>query len=104
MTPEPAPPLPAGQVTIADLYRELGGLRRDMAAELGGLRQDLAAAATHLAVADATGQQAADRLNDHEVRLRLAEQLSAKLLGMAAATGAGSGFLTWLVSAIVHHH
>jgi hypothetical protein len=74
--------LPAGQVTIADLYRELTGMRTDVAKAL-----------ERLAVHDSQAVTAATGLTDHETRIRRLEQFKYLLLGGAALAGTAGGWL-----------
>lgn len=82
--------LPAGQVTIADLYRELTGMRTDIGKAL-----------TRLEVIDARDQAAAEVDRDHEGRLRALEAFRWKLVGIAlcisVAAGLLSGYLTYVI-------
>lgn len=84
--------LPAGQVTIADLYRELAGLRTDIGKAL-----------TSLEVINARNV-AADRTdNDHEARIRGLEAFRWKLAGIALCisviSGLLSGYLAYVLEA-----
>lgn len=84
--------LPAGQVTIADLYRELTGLRTDLGKAL-----------TKLEVIDARNQTA-DRVDsDHETRIRGLEAFKWKLTGVALAVGVLSGLLSGYVTVLLSH-
>lgn len=83
--------LQPGQVTVADLYREMVGMRHDVTAAL-----------TRIEVID-TGRVAADKTTaDHETRIRLLENARAKLIGAAAAVGGivGTigGLIVWALS------
>lgn len=67
----PDPQLPAGQVTIADLYRELSGMRADVGRAL-----------TRMEVLDNRTADA-DRLHsDHETRIRKLEAFRWQLVGI----------------------
>lgn len=85
--------LPAGQVTIADLYRELTGLRADVARAL-----------TRIEVIDSRSADA-DRLHaDHEMRLRALESFRWKLTGIALGMSAISGAAAaWLEIVLTRH-
>jgi hypothetical protein len=72
-------PLPAGTVTIADLYRELTGMRADVTRAL-----------TRIEVIDS-------RDTDHEARIRILERFRYTLMGVAVVVGAGSGYIGYLL-------
>jgi hypothetical protein len=78
--------LPAGVITMADLYRELTGMRADVARAL-----------TRIEVID-TRNGDADKLHaDHEARIRALEQFRYKLLGAAVVIGGASGYVGYLL-------
>jgi len=87
--------LPAGTVTIADLYREITGMRADVARAL-----------TRIEVIDSRNADA-DKLHlDHETRLRSLEQARWKAAGVAAVvavlcSGLVTSLLLWVLS--LHH-
>ena len=87
--------LPAGTVTIADLYRELVGMR-----------SDLSAALTRIEVIDTQTKEAALVHSDHETRLRLLEIGAARLAGkLAMMAGGGSvagGWIGYILGHFVH--
>jgi hypothetical protein len=76
----------AGSVTIADLYRELVGMRSDLTRVLG--HQE----ATELRNITADAIHA-----DVEVRLRALERFRYTLAGLAIVGGAASGFVGYLL-------
>lgn len=85
--------IPAGAVTIADLYRELAGLR-------GDLQQAL----TSLKVIEVRDDATARQLGDHEMRLRLVEAFRWKIAGMAVTVSVAISALgTWIEYALIHH-
>lgn len=78
--------LPAGTVTIADLYRELVGMRNDVARAL-----------TRIEVIDSRNGDADKLHSDHEQRIRALEQFRWKLAGIAIVMAIIAGFVTaWL--------
>lgn len=80
-----------GTVTIADLYRELVGMRSDLTRVL-----------THQEAIDVRNVSA-DRIHaDVEARLRTLERFRYTLAGLAVLGGAGSGFLGYLLGHAVH--
>lgn len=83
------PPVPqSGIITAADLYREVTGVRTDLAAFAG-----------RLAVVEVRNS-AADGLHaDHETRLRVLERFRFTLMGGAALAGSLAGWLSsWLLA------
>lgn len=76
-----------GQITIGDLYRELVGMRGDLAKAL-----------THIEVIDSRNLGADQVHIDHEARLRALEAFRWKVTGLAIAFGAGSGMLSGLLT------
>lgn len=85
--------IPAGAVTVADLYRELTGLRGDLALAL-----------TEIRVMEAHRQSAVDTDRDHETRLRTLERFKWQLMGAAVAVSAAvSGLATWIGLAVTRH-
>ena len=83
--------LAAGSVTIADLYRELVGMRSDLTRVL-------------------TKQEATDVRNvsadlihaDHEARLRMLERFRYTIAGLAIIGGVGSGYVGYLLGHFIH--
>jgi hypothetical protein len=75
--------LPAGIVTVADLYREVSATRTDVAQAM-----------ERLAVADALSKRAEFTSNDHEVRIRTLERFKWQMLGAASAVSVVSGIVT----------
>ena len=81
MALEPDVTIPAGAVTTADLYRELIGMRVDVARVI-----------TKLDTAERIDQ-------DHEARIRQLEQFRYKLLGATiAASALFSAAATWIAN------
>lgn len=83
--------LQPGLVTVADLYRELVGMRGD-----------LAKATTKLEVIDAKNTTADAIHADHESRLRAIESWRWKVTGAAIALGTASGVISGLLTGHVH--
>lgn len=84
--------LPAGQVTIADLYRELVGMRTDMAKAL-----------TKIEVIDARNTAADKTDGDHELRIRALEAFRWKFAGIYAAIGLACGLLSGYLAWVLEH-
>lgn len=85
--------LQAGQVTVADLYRELVGMRADLSTVL--TRQERTDVRT----------EAADRLDlDHEARIRALESFRWKLTGIALAVSTIAGTASGLIGYGLGHH
>ena len=83
--------LAPGSVTIADLYRELIGMRNDINKAL-----------TRIEVLD-TRHTDIDQLGrDHESRLRALERFRYTLAGMAVLGGAASGYIGYLLGHFAH--
>lgn len=83
--------LAPGQVTIADLYRELTGMR-----------QDIGRALTRIEVMDARTADA-DRLHtDHEARIRSLEAFKWKLAGAVTVLAMIAGVVSGAVAAHLH--
>lgn len=83
--------LPAGTVTIADLYRELVGMRTDIGKAL-----------IKIEVLDIRNTDA-DRLHaDHEARLRALERFRYTLAGVAFVGGTAAGWVGYLLGHFVH--
>jgi hypothetical protein len=83
--------LPAGTVTVADLYRELVGMRADLSRVL-----------VHQEAID-TRMQTADRLDtDHETRIRGLERFRYTIGGLSLVGGAVAGYLGYLLGHFVH--
>lgn len=83
--------LAAGQVTIADLYRELTGMRTDLGKAL-----------TRLEVMDTEHKSTSGQLGDHEMRLRSLEAFRWKLAGIALAVASIAGIVSGIAAAHVH--
>lgn len=83
--------LQVGQVTVADLYRELVGMRADLSKVL-----------THQEAVD-TRNQNADRIHaDHEARLRMLEKFRYTLAGLSIIGGGISGWIGYLLGTHLH--
>lgn len=79
--------LAAAQVTVADLYRELVGMRGDLTRSL-----------TKLEVIESRNSDA-DRLHaDHEARLRQLEKFRWQLVGVVLALNVLAGYIGYLVA------
>ena len=88
-----APELAPGSVTVADLYRELIGLRSDIVRAL-----------TRVERIDTVNQAADEIHRDHEMRLRGLESFRWKLAGACLTLGAvAGGGAAWVGLAIAHH-
>lgn len=83
--------LPAGQITIGDLYREISGMRTDVAKAL-----------ERIAVHDANSTSAAADIADHEARIRRLEQFRYLLLGGGALGGAIGGWVAQYLASRGH--
>ena len=85
--------LSPGSVTVADLYRELVGMRADVVKAL-----------TRIEVIDAANSNA-DRIhNDHETRIRYLEAVRWKLAGASLVLGAiAGGGAGWIALALARH-
>jgi hypothetical protein len=81
--------VPPGAITVADLYREIAGMRADV----GRALERLAVVEIRNTTADATHM-------DHEGRLRTLERFRFTLMGVASAVGAISG----IVAQVIHLH
>lgn len=75
-----------GAVTVADLYRELVGMRGDLARVLA-----------HQEAIDLINRSADQIHADHEGRLRILERFRYTLAGLAVIGGMASGFLGYLL-------
>lgn len=83
--------LAPGAVTIADLYREMVGMRADVIKAL-----------TRIEVLD-TRNTSADAIHaDVEARLRVLERFRYTLAGLAIIGGAGAGWAGYLLGHFVH--
>lgn len=83
--------LPPGNVTIADIYREMVGMRSDVVRAL-----------TRIEVLDVRNVDA-DRLHtDHEARLRGLERFRYTLGGLALIGGAVAGYVGYLLGHFAH--
>lgn len=85
--------LPAGIVTVADLYRELVGMRGD-----------IGAAMVKIEVINTRDQDAARVDADHEARLRTLERFRYTLLGASTLVGLAAGALSALAAALITGH
>ena len=83
--------LVTGTVTIGDLYRELVGMRSDLTRVLA-----------HQEATDLINRGAEQIHADHEARLRTLERFRYTLMGVAIATGAGSGYIGYILGHAVH--
>ena len=79
--------LPAGQVTIADLYREISGMRADVGKAL-----------ERIAVIDSKNNTAERDHLDHETRIRTLERFKYIMLGGAGLGGAIAGWIAQYVA------
>jgi len=80
-----------GTVTIADLYRELVGMRSDLTRVL-----------THQEAID-TRNISADRIHaDMEARLRVLERFRYTLVGVCVVLSGASGYIGYLLGHAVH--
>lgn len=84
------PPQPA-VVTMADLWRELTGMRTDVNKAL-----------ERLAVLDVRNATADTVHVDHEARLRMLERFKYTLLGAATLAGSAAGVLAGVLSSKGH--
>lgn len=84
--------LQAGLVTIGDLYREIVGMRSDVARAL-----------TRIEVIDSHNTATAGDITDHENRLRGLEAFKWKLTGIAMAVGMVSGLFSGYVVFLIGH-
>lgn len=83
--------LQPGNVTIADLYREMVGMRSDVVKAL-----------TRIEVLDVRNGEA-DRLHaDHEARLRTLERFRYTLAGLAMIGGVAAGWVGYVLGHIYH--
>jgi hypothetical protein len=80
-----------GSVTIADLYRELVGMRSDLTRVLA-----------HQEATDLINQRAEQVHADHETRLRALERFRFTLGGLAVIGGAAAGWAGYLLGHFVH--
>jgi hypothetical protein len=80
-----------GAVTIADLYRELVGMRSDLTRVLA-----------HQEATDLINRSADQIHADHESRLRVLERFRYTLAGLAIIGGAASGWVGYLLGHYVH--
>lgn len=84
--------LPAGTVTIGDLYRELVGMRSDVVKAL-----------TRIEIIDSQNNATAGDITDHENRLRGLEAFKWKLTGIALAVGVISGLFSGYATYLLGH-
>lgn len=80
-----------GAVTIADLYRELVGMRSDLTRVLA-----------HQEATDLINHSADLIHADHETRLRMLERFRYTLAGLAVIGGAVSGYVGYLLGHFAH--
>ena len=80
-----------GSVTIADLYRELVGMRSDLTRVLA-----------HQEATDLLNHNAEQIHADHETRLRMLERFRYTLAGLAIVGGAASGYVGYVLGHYVH--
>jgi hypothetical protein len=80
-----------GAVTIADLYRELVGMRSDLTRVLA-----------HQEATDLINSRAEQIHADHESRLRMLERFRYTLAGLAAIGGGVMGYVGYVVGHYVH--
>jgi hypothetical protein len=99
MNDNPLDSVAGGQVTIADLYRALTDLNKNVSAVL-----------TKIEVIETKNGIQQNTSNDHEQRLRQAEQFIQELKGKANATrniaaslGTAAGLISGVVATIVAH-
>lgn len=83
--------IPAAGVTVADLYRELVGMRSDIIRAL-----------EKLAVIDAQSKDISAGHADHEMRIRSLEAFKYKLIGVLVLLAALAGFLGSWLGIVVH--
>lgn len=83
--------LTPGQVTVADLYRELTGIRKDLTEVLSGSR-----------LSEERHNTNVEQHQDYERRLRLLERGWMRTSGAAAAVAAIVSVVTYLLSVKVH--
>jgi len=83
--------LAAGAVTIGDLYRELVGMRSDLARVLA-----------HQEATDLINRGSEQVHADHESRLRALEKFRFTLGGLAVVGGAASGYVGYLLGHFAH--
>lgn len=80
-----------GSVTIADLYRELVGMRSDLTRVLA-----------HQEAADLLHRNAEQVSADHETRLRMLERFRYTLAGIALIGSVGAGWVGYVLGHFVH--
>jgi hypothetical protein len=78
--------LQPGIVTVADIYREVIGMR-----------QDVGKALVRIEVIDARNHDADKIHADHETRIRALESFRWKLSGIAIALSIGGGYVGYLL-------
>lgn len=83
--------LQAGTVTVADLYRELVGMRHDVTAAL-----------TRIEVIDAARPSLDKQLADHEQRMRALERFRFTVAGVSIIGGVGAGWIGYLLGHAIH--
>lgn len=84
--------LQPGLVTIGDLYREIVGMRSDVAKAL-----------TRIEVIDSHNTATAGDITDHENRIRSLEAFKWKLTGIALAVGMVSGLFSGYAVYLLGH-
>lgn len=80
-----------GAVTIADLYRELVGMRSDLTRVLA-----------HQEATDLINHSADQIHADHETRIRMLERFRYTLAGVAVVGGGLAGWVGYLLGHFVH--
>ena len=80
-----------GAVTIADLYRELVGMRSDLTRVLA--KQE---------ATDVRNQSAEITVTDHETRIRALERFRFTLGGLAIVGGAAAGWVGYILGHVYH--
>jgi hypothetical protein len=83
--------LAPGSVTIADLYRELVGMRSDLTRVLA-----------HQEATDLLNHNAEQIHADHETRIRALERFRFTLGGLAVVGGAVAGYVGYVLGHFVH--
>jgi hypothetical protein len=83
--------LVAGAVTVADLYRELVGMRSDLSRVLA-----------HQEATDLINRGAEQIHADHESRLRALERFRFTLGGLAVVGGSAAGYVGYVLGHFMH--
>jgi hypothetical protein len=84
--------LPPGVITVADLYREMSGMRADVGRAL-----------ERLTVVEVRNSAADTIHTDHEARIRVLERFRFTLMGAAMLAGSAAGVIATLITSGVHH-